>query len=218
MEKAVGILIPCCICSKTRYSVFLYLHHRSIGPFSVQRDYRTEILSQVDRLCVRENISYDALRSQGITENTYLTGDSAFLNEVDVQYYDEICSRDANLVSFMKKYDRIVGITITDFLWHVEYQKNEKLRTNVYDTFKHMIGWLDGQGIGVLLIPQLFGNQNDKDYLFQFDRDNTFVLDDHYDAYFQEYISHRLYAVIGVRYRWDVLSPKAGPGIIYGSL
>lgn len=182
----------------------------SIGPFSVQRDYRTEILSQVDRLCVRENISYDALRSQGITENTYLTGDSAFLNEVDVQYYDEICSRDANLVSFMKKYDRIVGITITDFLWHVEYQKNEKLRTNVYDTFKHMIGWLDGQGIGVLLIPQLFGNQNDKDYLFQFDRDNTFVLDDHYDAYFQEYISHRLYAVIGVQYHSNIFAAKAG--------
>ena len=60
------------------------------------------------------------------------------------------------------------------------------------------------------MIPQLFGNQNDKKYLQEFEWENTYLLGDDKDAYFQQYMISKLYGVIGMRYHSNIFAAKMG--------
>jgi colanic acid/amylovoran biosynthesis protein len=74
-----------------------------------------------------------------------------------------------------------------------------------------MIDRLTEEGVGVRLIPQLFGNQNDTDYLKTFvDNDHTLVMSDEPDTYFQQHVISKLYAVVGMRYHCNIFAAKMG--------
>jgi colanic acid/amylovoran biosynthesis protein len=67
-----------------------------------------------------------------------------------------------------------------------------------------------GGDCGVLLIPQLFGNQNDRDYLETYLMPDVFMLSDDYDTYFQQYVISKCYAVVGMRYHSNIFAAKMG--------
>lgn len=182
----------------------------SIGPFSEQHELRNKILKAVDMLCVREEISYKELIKQGLTDNVMTTIDSAFLNHIDEAENRDKLLKNEKLMNFLKSYHTIVGITISDFKWHVEYGQNIELRKRIRCAFEAFILKLRKMQIGVLLIPQLFGNQNDREYLKTYQSDNTYLLENNYDAYFQQYIISKIYAVVGMRYHSNIFAAKMG--------
>ena len=73
-------------------------------------------------------------------------------------------------------------------------------------------------GYGIVFIPQLFGGENDYDLMSQYmQKKDTFIVDaanPEYDAYFQQYLIGRLYAVIGMRYHSNIFSAKMGTPFI----
>ena len=61
----------------------------------------------------------------------------------------------------------------------------------------------------VLLIPQLFGNQNDSKFLTKFVvNKNVYLMNEERDAYFQQYVISKVHAVIGMRYHCNIFAAK----------
>ncbi len=136
--------------------------------------------------------------------------DLAFMDEVDSADAELQLSRYPELSEFLANYPRVVGMTISDFKWHVNLGKDAELLERIETTARKMILSLTERGYGVLLIPQLFGNQNDYNYLQAFSRDGVHVMSDQHDTYVQQYVISRLYAVIGMRYHSNIFAAKMG--------
>jgi colanic acid/amylovoran biosynthesis protein len=92
--------------------------------------------------------------------------------------------------------------------------KDPELSERVRVAFMKFIKWLTARGYGVLLIPQLFGNQNDIDYLRAFSFPDVFVMSQNYDTYFQQYVIGKLHSVIGMRYHSNIFAAKMGTPFI----
>ena len=162
-------------------------------------------------MCLRESIGLRAIRAfTGDLGNITLSCDLAFLSEVDRESADKILQSDADLTAFLRRFEKIVGITVTDLSWNVGFLGDKSVKRTIEDSFSTFIEWLDTQDIGVVLIPQLFGGQNDRDYLSRFIRDNCLLLSDRYNCNFQQYLISRLYAVVGVRYHCNIFAAKMG--------
>lgn len=207
-KKQLEYLFPIAFAEKEKIPVFFAAP--SVGPFRRKKRFRNSVLKKADKLCVREELSGRELEQQGIKENVAVTIDSAFLNTIDQAQNQILLEKDQELNRFLHANGKIVGITVTDFSWHVEYGKNEALKDTIRDTFAECIDWLGKKGFGILLIPQLFGNQNDRKYLETLQTENTFLLSDEYDAYFQQHVISKLYAVIGMRYHSNIFAAKMG--------
>jgi colanic acid/amylovoran biosynthesis protein len=213
-RKQMEYLVPF-ICSKF-YNIPLLIAAPSIGPFDTSKPNRIlKWLLKVPKVfVVREEISRQYLEEIGITENIVTTIDSAFYDgikeEENLQKLDEY----VELKEYLNTYEKVVGITITDFAWHVKYGKDKELSHRITDSFRKFLDKLQNEGYGVLFIPQLFGNQNDYDYMDTFSSDKTFIMADTYDTYFQQYIISKLYAVEGMRYHSNIFSAKVGTPFI----
>ena len=70
------------------------------------------------------------------------------------------------------------------------------------------ITYLNEKGYGVVFIPQLFGAAHDYDYMKQFSSEHSYVMNDTYDCYFQQYIISKMMAVVGMRYHSNIFSCK----------
>jgi colanic acid/amylovoran biosynthesis protein len=165
-------------------------------------------------LCVREEISKQYLDQINIRDNVHVTIDSAFMNAVNMEENEAVLNEYKELKEFLVSYDKVVGLTITDFKWHVKYNKDKDLLNRIEDTFYRYIGQLTQNGYGVLFIPQLFGNQNDYNYMDKYSCMHTFIMDDMLDANFQQYVISKLYAVVGMRYHSNIFSAKMGTPFI----
>ena len=180
----------------------------SIGPFYKKRIYRKHVLKNVDIICVREEISKAYLEKEIDKCNYNVTIDSTFLDKPDFDINEKEYKEDAELNSFISNHKKVIGMTLTDFKWHVEYNKDDQLRKRIYETFRAFIAYLNDQKVGVVLIPQLFGNQNDINYLKKFNSSNVIILNENYDTYFQQYLISKLYMVIGMRYHSNIFAAK----------
>jgi len=209
-RKQMEYLMPF-ICSKF-FRIPMIVTAPSIGPFDADKSNRILkwLLKTPKVLCVREEISKHYLDQIGIRDNVHVTIDSAFLTEVDTIDKKSILNKYDKLNEFLNSYDNVVGVTITDFKWHVKYGKDEDLLARIEETFHKYIEHLENKGYGVLFIPQLFGNQNDYHYMDSYSRKNTFTMDDTLDADFQQHVISELYAVIGMRYHSNIFSAKVG--------
>ena len=207
-KKQLEYLFPIAYAQRKKIPVFFAAP--SIGPFKVKRRYRDNILKKADAICIREEISYNELEKEGLAEKARITIDSAFLNDIDTARNEEILNSNIELKQFLNKYQKIIGITITDLGWHVEYRKEEGLKERIDTAFTEFIHNLKEDGTGVVLIPQLFGNQNDREYLKAFQTENTFLLGDDLDTYFQQYIISKMYGVVGMRYHSNIFAAKMG--------
>lgn len=210
-RKQLEYLLPF-LCAKI-YKIPMFVAAPSLGPFGnhICRNFIIRRLLKVPEvICVRENISKVYLAGIGVSENVITTVDTAFFDAADCEMNECILKGQDDLGGFLQKYERIVGITISDFSWHVKYSKNMGLKIQIENVMNWFMEKMREEGIGVLLIPQLFGNQNDTEFLEKFQNSNTFLLSDEVDAYFQQYIISKLYAVVGMRYHSNIFAAKAG--------
>ena len=213
-RKQMEYLMPF-ICSKL-YRIPMMVAAPSIGPFDTNKSniILRWLLKTPKVFCVREEISKQYLDQINIRDNVHVTIDSAFMNAVNMEENEAVLNQYNELKEFLVKYDKVVGLTITDFKWHVKYNKDKDLLNRIEDTFYSFIEQLTQNGYGVLFIPQLFGNQNDYNYMDKYSCIHTFIMDDKLDANFQQYVISKLYAVVGMRYHSNIFSAKMGTPFI----
>ena len=213
-SKQMEYLVPF-ICSKL-YRISLFVAAPSIGSFDTEKLNRIRqwLLKTPKITCVREAISKRYLEQIGIRKNVHVTMDLAFMNDIDSLSNDKKLNNYTKLKQFSDFHKKVVGITITDFKWHIKLRNDQELLARIEDTFHKFINRLEKKGYGVLLIPQLFGNENDFDYLKKFCTGDTFLMDDTMDTHFQQHVISKLYAVIGMRYHSNIFAAKSGTPFI----
>ena len=179
-----------------------------MGPFDdrVANIFRKIVLNNCERLCVRESISAGYLSKLKLGKQVVVTLDSAFQSKIDMNYYEKQLDNDDDLNSFLLSYKRVVGITITDLMWHPTL--NGKYTEQIKTAFNSVIRLLTDQGIGIVFIPQLFDKTNDSSIMKEYMNKDCYMLADKYDCYFQQYLISKLYAVIGMRYHSNIFSAK----------
>ena len=211
-RKQQEYLLPF-LCAKL-YRIPILVAAPSMGPFEnrIWRNLiRKWLLGEARKIYVREKISENYLNGIGVCKNVVTTIDTAFYDAPDERENRQIWERDSQLQAFVGRgYSRIIGMTLSDFSWHVEYAKKAEQIQHVENIMRDFIKARNKEGIGVILIPQLFGNQNDEEYLKKFSYENTFILSDEMDTYFQQFLISQLYAHIGMRYHSNIFAAKAG--------
>ena len=214
-SKQMEYLVPF-ICARF-YRIPMFVAAPSIGPCDAEKPRRIRkwLLKTPRTICVREAISKDYLESIGITKNVHVTMDLAFMNHIDMEPNQQKLEAYPDLQEFLAAHPKTIGMTISDFKWHVKLGKNPELTSQIDNSFLQFISHLTERGYGVLLIPQLFGNQNDADYLQTFaSNPHALMMSDEPDAYFQQYVISKLYAVVGMRYHCNIFAAKMGTPFI----
>lgn len=189
----------------------VFFYAPSMGPFTgfwnILRKY---VLRKSIGITVREEISQKYLSEQ-LGLNAIITIDSALQNEIhesDLQSIEQITDFISN---FENK--KVVGMTITDLKWHPIYKTNANLQERIRTEITHTIDYLTDYGCEVLLIPQLFGGEDDMPLLEYFkekarNKERVSVLPQSIDTYGQQYIISHLYCVIGMRYHPTIFAAK----------
>ena len=115
--------------------------------------------------------------------------------------------------NFIQSHHRCLGITVTDLAWHPKHGKT-KLQSIIPEVFQKFVDNKIKEGYGIIYIPQLYGANDDTTLMNQFMRsEHTFMVEANapeYDAYFQQYVIGKLYAVVGMRYHSNIFSAKMG--------
>lgn len=190
----------------------------SMGPFKSDDDKRNalrrRVLENATFIYLREATSAQFVKDFGIKKKVTVSLDSAFQHYGDADKYEKQFNEYTELKNFMSKYDKIVGMTTTDLLWHPIHGKNKEVEPNIRKSFSDFIQYLGTKNIGVVFVPQLFGMHHDKKYMETFQTENCFVVDDEHDCYFQQHIISKFYAVIGMRYHSNIFSAKMGTPFI----
>ncbi len=212
-RKQLEYLLP--LWYAKHYKKPLYVASPSMGPFESKYKFRNlirkHILSCIDYLFVREQMSFEYLKEIGAEKKAKVTVDSAFCSEVDLREQADVLAADKELVAFLKCYPRVVGLTITELDWNVKFKEN-RVGERIYNEMSSFLDFLYREEVGVVLIPQLFGNQDDRGLLekYRHKGGNTFLLKSEYSAEFQQYLISQLHMVIGMRYHSNIFSAKMG--------
>jgi len=208
-SKQMEYLVPF-LCARL-YRIPMFVAAPSMGPFDKPRRLRKWLLETPKVLCVREDISRQYLETIGIRDNVHVTMDLAFMNRVDADANQKKLEGFPELRDFLGAHEKTVGMTISDFKWHVKHGKNPEMLQRIEDSFRQLIDHLVAQGYCVLLIPQLFGNQNDTEHLKTFvNSDHVLVMSEEPDTYLQQHVISKLYAVVGMRYHCNIFAAKMG--------
>jgi colanic acid/amylovoran biosynthesis protein len=213
-SKQLEYLVPF-FCAKA-FNVPIAVAAPSIGPFDCNKNnvIIKWLLKTANPIVVREEISRHYLSEIGIKSNVHVTIDSAFYCEINYTAQEIKLKEDKELNNFLKSYKKTIGVTITDFKWHVSYSKDVQLPQRITEAFYRFILYLSQINYGVLFIPQLFGNQNDYNYMNSFSLNNTFTMSDKMNANFQQFIISKLFSVVGMRYHSNIFSAKMGTPFI----
>ena len=194
----------------------LMFYAPSMGPFEREErnKERYKILSSAKRIVLRESMSKEYLKKLSLEDRAIVTLDSAFQYDFDEARYQHQYDEYTDLSSFIDKYNgKVIGMTVTDLQWNTKYT-NSGIDKTIKNTFDKMVSKLSEEGWGIVFIPQLFGNGNDKSYMQSFANDSCFVIDDMHDCFFQQYVIKKMYAVIGMRYHSNIFSAKMGTPFI----
>ena len=192
----------------------------SMGPFirKERNKWRKLVLSNSEAVVLRDPISVGYVRAFIKDKNIIQALDSALQNDISINENQKKLEKYIELDNFIFKYKKCVGITITDLLWHPVYSQQLNLEAHIKDTFQNFVGMLIKQKYGIVFIPQLYGNGNDTQLMKSFCvSEACFIIPDDnvkYDAYFQQYLISKLYAVIGMRYHSNIFSAKMGTPFI----
>lgn len=186
----------------------------SMGPFhnKLHNTLRKKVLRGAESILVRDPISFNYVKDFLPDIKVVQSMDSALQNEIEFENYKLKLREDSELFNYIGKYDKCIGITITDLKWHPEYSKTD-ICENIEKTFKTFIQKRSDEGYGIIFIPQLYGTGNDTKIMDKYMINNrTYMLgnDEFYDSYFQQFLISQLYAVIGMRYHSNIFSAKMG--------
>lgn len=185
----------------------------SMGPFecSKHNKIRKLVLDGAECIVVRDPISYSYITKFAPETHPVQALDSALQHDVNTEIYEPIYEEYKELKDFLGSHKRCIGITYTDLKWHPNYQDPD-LQVKLENVFRKFINKRINEGYGIVFIPQLYGRANDTLLMNKFmEHQHTFMLDSSYkkhDAYFQQYIIDKLYAVIGMRYHSNIFSAK----------
>lgn len=189
----------------------------SMGPFEkkAHNRLRRKVLLYASKIIVRDPISQEYVQKFIPEKDVKLALDSALQHDIDEKMNEEKFQNYQELKRFFDAHKQVVGVTVTDLLWHPKYGKQLEVSKNIKDTFQKFLQYLVSTGTGVLFIPQLYGTGNDSNFMksFMYDPKHFFIVKDNeeqYDAYFQQYVISKLYAVIGMRYHSNIFSAKMG--------
>ena len=191
----------------------------SMGPFTAgsrsRNALRKKVLNGAEFIYLREGQSAEFVKELGIDpRRIHVSLDSAFQHYGDAEKYERQLKEYTELDAFLKKYDKVVGVTITDLKWHPIHRNNETLAKVIRESFDGLIDYFAKRNIGVLFIPQLFGHHHDYGLMKSFAKENCYLVDDDHDCYFQQHVIGKLYAVIGMRYHSNIFSAKMGTPFI----
>lgn len=189
-----------------------FFYAPSAGPFKMKfrNTIRKYIYANAAGIVFREDVSAKYFQELLPNKEFKVALDAAFQNDIEIVSNEKTLFNYLELSDFLNKHDRIIGITITDLQWNPKYINNVEIKNKIEDSFNGFIDYLVINGYGVIFIPQLFGQQNDYNYMKKFCRNGTFIIEDKYDCYFQQYIISKLYAVVGMRYHSNIFSCKMG--------
>lgn len=184
----------------------------SMGPFqNKERNImRRFIYNHADFICCREEISKQYINQLELKNQVHVTLDSAFQNEIDVENNEQVLACYNELDEYLKSYSKVIGITVTDLKWHPVFKSKPDIWDKINDSFSELIKYLTENNYGVVFIPQLFGECNDSALMNTFNNGKCFVVSDLYDAYFQQFLIGKLFAVVGMRYHSNIFSAKMG--------
>jgi colanic acid/amylovoran biosynthesis protein len=188
----------------------VFFYAPSMGPFSgrLRNIIRKFILKKSTAIILREEISSKYLKEQ-LGLDSYVTLDSAFQNDVP----DDYISRYSNISEIFKIIEdkKVIGMTLTDLKWHPIYRNYKGLSEKIMLSLFDVINYLINNGYVILLIPQLFGGQDDVSLLESFCKLNNkkiFILPPNIDSYGQQVIISKLYCVISMRYHPNIFAAK----------
>ena len=181
----------------------------SMGPFKQYKKRIKKVLKNAEFVYLRESISQGYVKGLYKELETKVTLDSAFQHSVDEKKYEKQLEEYRTLNDYLKQYEKVVGITITDLQWH-GIHKGIETEEKISTSFESFIEYLTNKGYGIVFIPQLFGEKKDRDYMARFANKDCFVVDDEHDCYFQQYLISKVFAVVGMRYHSNIFSAKMG--------
>lgn len=183
----------------------------SMGPFNkrFQNILRRYIYNGAELVTTREQISADYYKKLHAKKEAVVTADSALQHRFDTAPYEKQFDEYTELKDFINRYEKVVGITIATLRWHKKHNTDE-IENRIKNSFEAFIEYLGAKGIGIVFIPQIFGNGSGNDYplMQSFAKENCFVCDDEHDCFFQQHLISKLYAVVGLRYHSNIFSAK----------
>ena len=193
----------------------------SMGPFEIvsRNRWRKRIIGNAKAIVLRDPISAEYVKKLLPEKKVQLTLDSALQHEIDKNSNQIKFEQFTELKEFLCSHEKCVGITITDLMWHPVHSKKKNIQEIIRNSFNRELSRLSSQGYGMVFIPQLYGNGNDYELMKSYccNAKDYFILpadDTRYDAYFQQYVIGKLYAVIGMRYHSNIFSAKMGTPFI----
>lgn len=192
------------------YRKKLFFYAPSMGPFKSKwrNIIRKKIFRYASKIVIREHISKKYLDALLPDNHAVVTLDSAFQSDISNEQNQQKLVGYNELYSYLDTKKKIIGMTITDLTWHPVYSKEEGLAEKINKEIKTIIKELIEEGFRVLLIPQLFGEADDYNYMCRFKSEDCYVMSDQYDTYFQQYIIGKMYVLIGMRYHSNIFSAK----------
>lgn len=185
----------------------------SMGPFNDEKRsrLRKKVLKGAKKILLRDPISIGYLKDFIPESEAEHAFDSALQHDIDIEVNAQKCDEYAALKEFIGSHKRCIGITITDLKWHPSY-KNTDYPEKIEACFKQFIEKKVNEGFGIVFVPQLYGSGNDTELMERFMlKEHAFMVDafeEKYDAYFQQYVIGKLYAVVGMRYHSNIFSAK----------
>ncbi len=196
----------------TRFQKKPYLFYApSMGPFNNKKRniLRRYIFNGAELITTREPVSAEYYKALGAKKDITVTADSALQHEFDFAPYEKQFKEYDELKAFLSRYDKVVGVTIATLRWH-HIHNTDEIENRISSSFSAFVDYLKKRGIGVVFIPQIFGNGKGNDYplMKKYARENCFVVDDEHDCFFQQYLISKLYAVVGLRYHSNIFSAK----------
>lgn len=187
----------------------------SMGPFNNEKrnKLRCRVILGAEKVVLRDPISVEYVKQILPKVKVKQVLDSALQHDVDVIENEKKYFNYPELKRFIEQHEKCIGITITDLKWHPVH-KTEKIIDEIPKVFQTFIEQKIKEGYGIVFIPQLYGNLNDTHIMKEYMREHhTFMIDafsEERDAYFQQYVIGKLYAVVGMRYHSNIFSAKMG--------
>ena len=192
------------------YNIPFYVLGPSFGPFDILKKFKIRkfFLGTVKKLCVREEFSKNYLLEINNKCKVLTTTDLSLSYEFSDLKTNRKIKLELNKFNFYDNKNKIVGLTLTDFSWHVKIGKDKRLIEKLNLIYQEFINYLIENDFKVLLIPQLFGSQNDYKYLKSFEKKNKNieVLSPEFDCDDQKIIISNLHALVGARYHSNIFA------------
>jgi len=200
----LGRLLIGYIAKKHKKKIMIY--GPSLGPFrnALKNILRRHLLNTFDAITVRDKESYKNLISLRIRNEIIFCGTDSSL-QMNISIDEKEISRLYQKIGVSIDKKMIVGITPIDLSWHSVFGGNTKLCENLRKTLVEIIDYLIEDGNLVVLISQLYDEQNDMHLCNELkascnNKEKVYIIGDEFDYLQQQKMFSVMDFVIGCRH------------------